>query len=316
MKVERIHLDGDLGVVNAARVSFGRWKNELDDSDLKLIEYLKKHNHKSPFYHPQIVGIADKQLDLYKLGKLNLAGLEWYCADAIVYRMSVYLYNELFDLREINRINFGFMDELSFNRIYSDDELSLIKDDQKLFRISRMPYLQFRIKAPIFVVRQLEKHVQGMVKNERSGRYVKFDCEFWEPKRDIDGCFLWRKSSKNNKQGSKKDEFIDEKGVDNEDCENIFREYLWYDDIIKDYAINWYNLNTANGMCAEQARAILPLATYTEFVWTGSLQDYARICSLRLKDNAQIECQEVVQMIYDLCKQEYPNVFDRLVSLH
>lgn len=43
----------DLGVVNAARVSFGKRKETLDDKDIKLINYLAEHNHQSPFRHVQ-----------------------------------------------------------------------------------------------------------------------------------------------------------------------------------------------------------------------------------------------------------------------
>ncbi len=41
----------DLTVANAARVSFGKCKDELDDSDTKLIRYLADHGHVSPFGH-------------------------------------------------------------------------------------------------------------------------------------------------------------------------------------------------------------------------------------------------------------------------
>jgi thymidylate synthase (FAD) len=56
------HMGSDLSVVNAARVSFGK-KSEwmprihygeelvLKPKDAKLIKYLAKHNHKSPFNH-------------------------------------------------------------------------------------------------------------------------------------------------------------------------------------------------------------------------------------------------------------------------
>jgi len=44
----------DLTVVNAARVSFSKESNELTEADKKLITYLAKHNHVSPFFHPQI----------------------------------------------------------------------------------------------------------------------------------------------------------------------------------------------------------------------------------------------------------------------
>ena len=41
-------------VVNAARVSFAKESYELSASDEKLIQYLAKHNHTSPFFHPQV----------------------------------------------------------------------------------------------------------------------------------------------------------------------------------------------------------------------------------------------------------------------
>lgn len=45
------HMGSDLSVVNAARVSFGTEKKTVDDKDIKLINYLMKHNHSSPFEH-------------------------------------------------------------------------------------------------------------------------------------------------------------------------------------------------------------------------------------------------------------------------
>jgi thymidylate synthase (FAD) len=59
------HMGSDLMVVNAARVSFNKeseWEhpdshvpaNILSERDRKLISYLAKHNHWTPFAHPQI----------------------------------------------------------------------------------------------------------------------------------------------------------------------------------------------------------------------------------------------------------------------
>jgi thymidylate synthase (FAD) len=47
-------LGSDLTVVNAARVSFGKRKTELDSSDEKLIKYLASHEHLSPFRNCQV----------------------------------------------------------------------------------------------------------------------------------------------------------------------------------------------------------------------------------------------------------------------
>jgi thymidylate synthase (FAD) len=44
----------DLTVVNAARVSFDKVSTELTEGDKKLIQYLAKHDHISPFFHPQV----------------------------------------------------------------------------------------------------------------------------------------------------------------------------------------------------------------------------------------------------------------------
>jgi len=45
------HMGGDLSVVNAARVSFGKRKEAFDEADEKLINYLAEHDHTSPFRH-------------------------------------------------------------------------------------------------------------------------------------------------------------------------------------------------------------------------------------------------------------------------
>jgi len=52
MKVTYLdHMGKDLSVVNAARVSFGKKSYRLADGDERLINYLAKHKHISPFGH-------------------------------------------------------------------------------------------------------------------------------------------------------------------------------------------------------------------------------------------------------------------------
>ena len=48
------HMGSDLTVVNSARVSFAKTSNELSDQDEKLIKYLAREDHFTPFTHPQI----------------------------------------------------------------------------------------------------------------------------------------------------------------------------------------------------------------------------------------------------------------------
>ena len=47
-------LGNDLTVVNSARVSFGKRKEKFDNSDKRLVRYLAKHKHFSPFRHLQV----------------------------------------------------------------------------------------------------------------------------------------------------------------------------------------------------------------------------------------------------------------------
>ena len=47
-------LGNDLTVVNSARVSFGKRKTKWDKTDERLVRYLAKHKHHSPFRHLQI----------------------------------------------------------------------------------------------------------------------------------------------------------------------------------------------------------------------------------------------------------------------
>lgn len=55
MKAEYVdHMGSDLSVVNAARVSFDKHVNELGEKDARLIRYLAKHNHFTPFTHATI----------------------------------------------------------------------------------------------------------------------------------------------------------------------------------------------------------------------------------------------------------------------
>lgn len=55
MNVELLGVFGDdLMVANAARVSYGKTKEEFDEKDVKLLKFLVSHKHTSPFRHPQL----------------------------------------------------------------------------------------------------------------------------------------------------------------------------------------------------------------------------------------------------------------------
>tara|TARA_B100001057_G_C22846835_1_gene949396 strand:- start:2251 stop:2865 length:615 start_codon:yes stop_codon:yes gene_type:complete len=141
--------------------------------------------------------------------------------------------------------------------------------------------LQFRIKAPIFVARQLVKHQVGLVWNEVSRRYVDDDPEFYIP-------FIWRNKAENKKQGSGSDEI----------------EYDITDYVKK--AKELYNDMIEKNIAPEMARMVLPQNMMTEWYWSGTLYAFARVCNLRGKEDSQQETRMVTQHISGHCKDHFP----------
>ena len=197
------HMGSDASVVNAARVSFGKRITEMSEGDTKLIRYLAKHNHWSPFGHASV---------------------------------------------------------------------------------------QFRIKAPIFVARQLVKHQIGLTWNEISRRYVDYEPEFYEVDK-------WRGRPVDKKQGSSE-----------ENIEWINRSIRTsaLQDQVENVALANYNLMIGAGVAPEQARMILPQSMMTEWYWSGTLYAFARVCNLRCAEDAQYETRIVANLINDECEKLFP----------
>jgi thymidylate synthase (FAD) len=197
----------DLTVVNAARVSFNKESTEFSEKDAKLVTYLAKHNHVTPFFHPQV---------------------------------------------------------------------------------------QMRLKMPIFVAREWFRHQIGFARNEVSRRYVDYEPEFYIPK-------ICRERDPKLKQGSK-----DESVRDNALCISAMKETT-------DKACFIYTALLKEGVCPEQARMVLPQSMYTEFIETGSLAAYARLCNLRLDPSAQKEIREYADAVVALLQPKFPVSWKALI---
>jgi thymidylate synthase (FAD) len=138
----------------------------------------------------------------------------------------------------------------------------------------------WQIRAPLFVARQWMRHRTGSF-NEKSLRYVEETAlEFHVPT-------VWRKQSITNKQAS-------EGAIDEQDL--MTRQYR----TAIHNAIKAYNVLIANGVAREQARMVLPVSLYTDFMWRTDLHNLLRFLSLRAKANAQLEIQAYANAIYDL----------------
>ena len=78
MKVELLEsAGGDLSIVNSARVSFNKEVEELDGKDEKLIKYLAKHKHMTPFRHNYIKVRCKVPVFLARQLAKHQAGLSW-----------------------------------------------------------------------------------------------------------------------------------------------------------------------------------------------------------------------------------------------
>ena len=155
-------------------------------------------------------------------------------------------------------------------------------------------FLSFRIKAPIFVARQLQKHQVGLAWNEVSRRYVDSAPEFYKPD-------AWRKRADNVKQGSS-DEAVEDEDV-------IERGYTF----ITNAARVEYAYMIRNGVCPEQARMILPQCAMTEWYWSGSLYAFSRVCKQRLDPHAQKETSIVAEGIDKHCAEKFPVSWEALL---
>lgn len=153
--------------------------------------------------------------------------------------------------------------------------------------------LSFRVSAPIFVARQLAKHQVGLAWNEVSRRYVTVEPEAWRP------TFL-RKAAENVKQGSS------DIAVSNERCITDFNYAVGI-------ALRTYDQLLRDGVCPEQARAVLPQGTMTEWIWTGSLYAFHRVVKQRMKPDAQRETQEIAKAIDLACFDKFPRSWAALV---
>lgn len=156
-------------------------------------------------------------------------------------------------------------------------------------------FITFRIKAPVFVARQLAKHQVGFAWNEVSRRYVDSEPEFYLSD-------YWRKKAENVKQGSSDDSVPLFPIVDMETdtgCVHLPSE-------LYGAAKETYLALLKLGVCPEQARMVLPQAMMTEWIWSGSLYAWSRMCNLRLDKHTQRETKEVAVAISKLIEPLFP----------
>lgn len=161
------------------------------------------------------------------------------------------------------------------------------------------PQISVRVKAPIFVARQLFKHKVGFTENEVSRRYVDDEPEFFFPEE-------WRKRpTDGKKQGSSATDKFSKEFIS--DLDTLYSMFLIEAERLYEHFISV-------GVAPEQARMLLPQSMETEWYWTGSLSSFARMCKLRLDPHAQQESREIAKMIADIIAPLFPVCWSVLVE--
>lgn len=148
------------------------------------------------------------------------------------------------------------------------------------------PQLQFRFKMPLFIAREWYRHTIGVVRNEVSRRYVSTEPELYH-------AAALRMPDAKNKQAST--------GLHARS--HVLSSRMRH---TTQAAISIYNDLIKEGVAPEQARNVLPQSMYTEFIETGSLAFYARVCSLRIAEGVQPETRAYAQAVSDLIEPLFP----------
>ena len=184
------HSGGDLAVVNAARVSYGKRSEKITEKDSKLIWYLMRNKHGTPFEHA--------------------------------------VYN-------------------------------------------------FRVRAPLFVVHQWERHRIASY-NEESGRYIELRGDFYTPSPNL----------------------VDDVTPDQAGDMRVH----WHT------SFGLYQRFLSEGMSRERARMVLPSSLYKEFWWTVNARSLMNFLELRNDDHAQWEIRRYAQVLEVFFAQTMPHTYD------
>lgn len=144
--------------------------------------------------------------------------------------------------------------------------------------------LSFRVTCPIFVARQWMRHRMNSY-NEISYRYTTVIEQFYVPNQ-------WRTQDKVNKQASA--EPFKDKALKKQ-----------YQDVI-DLSLATYKQLLEAGVSRELARGVLPVCTYTQFIFTCNLHSLMHFIKLRLHASASQEIQHYAKGMLELAFPHFP----------
>jgi thymidylate synthase (FAD) len=149
--------------------------------------------------------------------------------------------------------------------------------------------VRLRIRAPIFVIRQWVRHRTHNM-NEESARYSVIQDLYHVPEaEDI------QPQSQTNKQGRHGELGL---GV------QTYAQALIRDTARDAFAS--YNALLECGVARETAREVLPLNTYSTFVWKMDLKNFLHLLTLRIDSHTQKETRAYAEALHTILKALFP----------
>lgn len=335
-KTEANHISAkysDIFVVNSARVSFSKESSydkdgNLSPEDTKLINYLAKHDHWTPFSHIRATFLfSDIDMDwaLTILTPNNFCGM---VINKVMYNNKCYwairhsfygwikllalnitehlfqpsqaafVYKTLKELYPVSTSTYSTI--YDFSKYENNNDISDTHYVDNILEKNNNDYVYKLFNTELvehFVDITIREIVPIFVARQRFKHMVGFTFNEssrryvdFEPKYFLPDVLRGR--AKNKKQGS-----IDGPCFNEESAKSIFKKVL-------ETANSAYLelLGDLYFVCPEQARAILPQSMMTDYYATGSYSAWKRLEYLRLDPHSQVEIQEHAKEISEITK--------------
>lgn len=315
-KSSAVHIkDGlcsDDGIVDAARVSFHKIAAQFTPTENeKLLRYLARFKHWSPYAHPRIAFSSDQGFTANELASLminaNLAGFNFDRSKhpkIVVGSLWGWYENLRFFPRDIAervrwslRMVFPIAGEILIKKpvVVPDCAVMISKFDDRLSNANLISE-SFRVRSSVFVARQAVKHQVHLAWNEVSRRYVDEAPGYY----DFEQFRL--RPEKSVKQGSGEPLAP----AANDTALQMYRDHC------RNSSHVYHSMMEELNIAPEQARAVLPVSHITEWVWTGTLEALHRVCGLRLDGHAQKEIAEIAEPINKAMAAKWPRAWREL----
>jgi thymidylate synthase (FAD) len=300
-------MGSDQRSVRCARVSFGKDEKVDPERDKKLLRFLFKHRHASPFEHNIIAFSTDREGWVRIVSRIEnptvqiyySGGYAWInlrnavnCMDLLPEEVLAEIERSFPATWEIVKRKGNVSDEELRKLPYTTDRVFLERKIEteagwvglvdSLELGTDMDYYTFIVECPLFVARQWMRHRFGSY-NEISRRYTAYDIRFYIP------GYL-RRQAKKNKQASLEDPVEEPYG-------SMFLKEI---ERLVGEALELYRRMTEKEVAKEIARGVLPQFMKTRFYWTVPRIALDNFITLRTHEGAQKEIRDLAHAVRDL----------------